>query len=90
MSVSKKTLIIIPAYNEADNIEKVVENLISNFPQYDYIIVNDGSTDRTNKTNRYRNIPPFLVGMQTCTATMDALEISELIYLKTQLYHCLS
>jgi hypothetical protein len=44
----------------------------------------------THKTNRYRNIPPFLVGMQTCTATMDALEISELIYLKTQLYHCLS
>ena len=49
MSVSKKTLIIIPAYNEADNIEKVVENLISNFPQYDYIIVNDGSTDRTKQ-----------------------------------------
>ena len=49
MSVSKKTLIIIPAYNEADNIEKVVGNLISNFPQYDYIIVNDGSTDRTKQ-----------------------------------------
>ena len=49
MSVSKKTLIIIPAYDEADNIEKVVENLISNFPQYDYIIVNDGSTDRTKQ-----------------------------------------
>ena len=49
MNASKKILIIIPAYNEADNIEKVVENLISNFPQYDYIIVNDGSTDRTKQ-----------------------------------------
>lgn len=43
-----KTLIIIPAYNEEGNIEKVVNNLIEKFPQYDYLIVNDGSTDRTS------------------------------------------
>ena len=42
-----KTLIIIPAYNEEGNIEKVVNNLSEKFPQYDYLIVNDGSTDRT-------------------------------------------
>ena len=42
-----KCLIIIPAYNEADNIEKVVDNIIRNYPQYDYIVVNDGSTDDT-------------------------------------------
>ena len=47
MDASKKVLIIIPAYNEEENIEKVVDNLIRNFPQYDYIIVNDGSTDGT-------------------------------------------
>lgn len=44
-----KCLIIIPAYNEAENIEKVVDNIIQNYPQYDYIIVNDGSTDSTRK-----------------------------------------
>lgn len=44
-----KYLIIIPAYNEADNIEKVVNNLIQNYPQYDYVIINDGSTDDTEK-----------------------------------------
>lgn len=49
MDKSKKVLIIIPAYNEADNIEKVVNNLITNFPQYDYVIINDGSTDQTKK-----------------------------------------
>lgn len=49
MDEEKKVLIIIPAYNEEDNIEKVVDNLITNFPQYDYIVVNDGSTDRTKK-----------------------------------------
>lgn len=42
-----KVLIIIPAYNEADNIERVAGNLIENYPQYDYVIVNDGSKDRT-------------------------------------------
>ncbi len=42
-----KLLIIIPAYNEEGSIEKVVRNLIDNYPQYDYLVVNDGSRDRT-------------------------------------------
>lgn len=44
-----KCLIIIPAYNEAGNIENVVNNLITNYPQYDYVIVNDGSRDNTER-----------------------------------------
>lgn len=44
-----KCLIIIPAYNEAKNIEKVIDNLLENFPQYDYVIINDGSTDNTKE-----------------------------------------
>ena len=44
-----KVLIIIPAYNEEANIEKVVENLSNNYSQYDYVIVNDGSKDKTSK-----------------------------------------
>lgn len=44
-----KILIIIPAYNEAENIERVVGNLIENYPQYDYVVINDGSTDDTRK-----------------------------------------
>lgn len=47
MEEKKKVLIIVPAYNEADNIEKVVDNLIKNYPQYDYVIINDGSRDST-------------------------------------------
>lgn len=43
----KELLIIIPAYNEALNIVRVVNNLIENYPQYDYVVVNDGSVDRT-------------------------------------------
>ena len=44
-----KILIIIPAYNEAENIKNVVDNLANHYPQYDYIIVNDGSCDETKK-----------------------------------------
>lgn len=49
-----KVLIIIPAYNEAENIERVVDNIIQNFPQYDYVIVNDGSSDDTRKICKKR------------------------------------
>ena len=40
-----KLLIIIPAYNEADNIVRVIEELKKKVPQYDYVVVNDGSAD---------------------------------------------
>lgn len=49
-----KVLIIIPAYNEAENIERVVDNIIDKFPQYDYVVVNDGSTDDTRKICKKR------------------------------------
>lgn len=45
----KKVLIIIPAYNEAENIETVVRSLIDHYPQYDYVVVNDGSSDETKQ-----------------------------------------
>ena len=42
-----KVLIIIPAYNESENIERVVDDLILNYPEYDYLVVNDCSKDNT-------------------------------------------
>lgn len=45
----KDLLIIIPAYNEEKSIERVVKNIITNFPEYDYVVVNDGSRDKTAK-----------------------------------------
>lgn len=44
-----KVLIIIPAYNEAGNIANFINVLEKDYPQYDYIIVNDGSEDATAK-----------------------------------------
>lgn len=42
-----RVLIIIPAYNEAENIVQVVEHMKEEAPWCDYLIVNDGSTDDT-------------------------------------------
>lgn len=47
-------LIVIPAYNEEKNIERVVDRLIRDFPQYDYLVINDGSKDRTGEICRER------------------------------------
>lgn len=49
-----KCLIIIPAYNESESIERVVDNLRENFPQYDYVVINDGSADQTAAICRRR------------------------------------
>lgn len=45
--MKRNPLIIIPAYKEAGNIEELVDNIIVNHTQYDYIIINDGSKDAT-------------------------------------------
>ncbi len=57
MLPTMKTLIIIPAYNEAENIEEVVNNLRENYPEYDFVIVNDGSTDGTGDICTRRGYP---------------------------------
>ena len=44
----EKLLLIIPAYNEEDNIVRVVGKLREMYEQYDYIIINDGSSDSTS------------------------------------------
>lgn len=42
-----KTLVVIPAYNEALNIKKTVIDLKNNALDVDYVVVNDGSKDNT-------------------------------------------
>ena len=57
-----KKLIIIPAYNESANIEKTVEAIKKQAPEFDYVIINDCSTDDTREIceeNQYNivNLP---------------------------------
>lgn len=42
-----KKLVIIPAYNEQGGIEKTVQDVKDHAPDFDYIIINDCSTDDT-------------------------------------------
>lgn len=42
-----KTIVIIPAYNEAENIVNTVTTLKQTCPDVDYVIINDCSTDNT-------------------------------------------
>lgn len=45
--MKSELLIVIPAYNEEENIENVVTFIREKYSQYDYIVVNDGSKDHT-------------------------------------------
>ena len=47
MKLQDKVLVVIPAFNEEANIERVVEELVQDYPELDYVVVNDGSTDQT-------------------------------------------
>ncbi|MBM6948816.1 glycosyltransferase family 2 protein [Mordavella massiliensis] len=44
-----KKLIIIPAFNEEANIEKTVRAILRDAPDFDYVVINDCSTDQTRK-----------------------------------------
>lgn len=52
-----KSLVIIPAYNEEKSILRTVEDIKKNAPEFDYIIINDCSTDSTLSICREAGIP---------------------------------
>lgn len=47
-----KNLIIIPAYNESDCIEHTIKDILEKAPGFDYIIINDCSSDQTGEICR--------------------------------------
>lgn len=47
MTNSLKTLVIIPTYNELDNIQKLIPYLLEKYPEIDILIVDDNSPDGT-------------------------------------------
>ena len=62
MTMRKKNLIVIPAYNESGNIERTVQDVLNHAPNFDYVVINDCSKDNTlhilkkNHMN-YLNLP---------------------------------
>ncbi len=65
-----KVLLVIPAYNEEKNIERVVGQIQRDFPDLDYIVVNDGSKDATARICRERGYSlldlPVNLGLAGC------------------------
>ncbi len=62
-----KVLVIIPCFNEQDNIVKVIRNLKSSNPDVDYVVINDCSTDSSEQICRDNNLNflsfPFNLGI---------------------------
>jgi dolichol-phosphate mannosyltransferase len=56
-----QTLIIIPTYNEIDNIERMLDTLFGLYPEVSLLIIEDGSPDGTakvvkDKQAKYKNL----------------------------------
>lgn len=54
--VKLKVLLIIPAYNEQENILQVCKNIEQFSDELDYIVINDGSKDNTLKILQENNL----------------------------------
>ncbi|MBX7258835.1 MAG: glycosyltransferase family 2 protein, partial [Candidatus Hydrogenedentes bacterium] len=50
--MAKRVLVIIPAYNEEATIASVVTSLHDLVPDFDIVVIDDGSTDETAKVVR--------------------------------------
>lgn len=59
------TLLVIPAYNEEDCIVSTIEELRSVAPDRDFIIVNDGSSDKTEELCRAHGYPHLSLPINT-------------------------
>ena len=51
-----KVLVIVPAYNEEQNILYTVQDLLEQSSMVDYMVINDGSRDNTGKILDENNI----------------------------------
>ena len=70
----KKILIIVPAYNEADNIRGVILKLQEENETWDVLVINDASTDNTSAIARETGFAevidlPFNLGIGGCVQT---------------------
>ncbi len=70
----KKILIIVPAYNEADNIRDVIRKLHAENGDWDVLVINDASTDNTSVIARetgYAEVIdlPYNLGIGGCVQT---------------------
>lgn len=67
MNRLERILVIIPAHNEQDSVGRVIDDIRTNCPQMDILVVNDGSTDHTSDKARAKGAVvldlPFNLGI---------------------------
>lgn len=56
MNKKDKILFVIPAYNEAENIEKVLKEIKRDVPSADILVINDCSKDNTEEIVKKNNV----------------------------------
>lgn len=56
MLKEKKILFVIPAYNEEENIDKVLKEIKKDVKYADIVVINDGSKDRTSEIVKNNNV----------------------------------
>lgn len=60
-------LVVVPAFNEAESISKVILDIKANIPTADILVVDDGSSDQTAAVAKSNDVPvlslPFNVGV---------------------------
>ncbi len=66
LNAHPRILIIIPAYNEAETLPALARELVSLYPSYDVVVIDDGSTDNTKEVMRKLGVPlvslPYNIG----------------------------
>lgn len=62
-----RTIVVVPAYNEAECLPTVLDELAAVVPQLDIVVVDDGSADATSGVARAKGVPcirlPFNLGI---------------------------
>jgi glycosyltransferase involved in cell wall biosynthesis len=65
--VQARAIVIVPAYNESASIARVLDDLSTHAPEYDVVVIDDGSTDATANVARAHGarviVLPFNLGI---------------------------
>jgi len=73
MAISDRTVIIIPAYNEAGNLAQLLPRLQARYPEMDICVIDDGSQDGTREVARNLQVKvlshPFNLGYGAAVQT---------------------
>ena len=66
-----KTLLIIPAYNEEESLKTTIDSVLEKASDVDFLIVNDGSSDKTEQVCRDNHYPEYIDELRDAVKIYD-------------------